>query len=156
MGSADYEGTLAALAGIALPDVGAWSIVDLVEPSGEIRRLAIVHPDPAMQRLARRLQDGWPPNKDDPMGTPVVMRTGKPQILTHVDDEMLIKVARSAETHQVRVLRSRYGYPSPPRRSRMPGGRCSCASEGITRDWAWAFMLAHRPLRPGRHGGDRV
>lgn len=97
MGSRDYEATLATLAGIALPDAGAWSIVDLLEPPGWIRRLAVVHADPAMQQLARRLQDGWPPDKKDPLGAPAVMSTRTPQIVAHVTDEMLVNVARNEE-----------------------------------------------------------
>jgi signal transduction histidine kinase len=95
--SLDYEATLRALAEIALPDVGAWSIVDLLEPSGEIRRLAIVHSDPRMERLARSLQDGWPPAKEDPLGVPVVVRTGEPQIIPEISDVMLVQVAKSEE-----------------------------------------------------------
>jgi signal transduction histidine kinase len=97
MRSLDYEATLGALAGIALPDVGAWSIVDLLEPSGEIRRLAIVHPDPAMERVARSLVDGWPPDRNDPLGVPVVVRTGRSQIVSEVPDEMLVRVAGNSE-----------------------------------------------------------
>jgi len=97
MRSLDYEATLGALAGIALPDIGAWSIVDLLEPSGEIRRLAIVHADPAMERIARSLKEGWPPDKDDPLGVPVVIRTGRSQIVSEVPDEMLVRVAGNEE-----------------------------------------------------------
>lgn len=75
MESLDYEVTVATVAGLALPDLGAWSIVDLVEPSGAMRRVAIVHSDPEMQRLARLLKDSWPPETEDPIGAPVVMRT---------------------------------------------------------------------------------
>lgn len=97
MESLDYEVTVATVAGLALPDLGAWSIVDLVEPSGAMRRVAIVHSDPEMQRLARLLKDSWPPETEDPIGAPVVMRTRKRQVVTDVDDEMLVGVARDDE-----------------------------------------------------------
>jgi signal transduction histidine kinase len=97
MSSPDHEATLEVLAGIALPDVDAWSIVDLVEPSGELRRLAILHPDPAMERLARSLRQGWPPARDDLLGVPAVVTTRKSQIVPEVTDEMLVRVARSDE-----------------------------------------------------------
>src|SRR5688572_26440876 len=57
MDSLDYDATLAAVARLALPDAGSWSIVDLCEPSGGMRRLPIVHPDIEMQKLTRRLVD---------------------------------------------------------------------------------------------------
>jgi hypothetical protein len=80
MGSLDYESTLATVAGLALPEFGAWSILDLIE-DGAIRRVAIVHPDPEMQILARKLQVQWPPETEDRLGAPVVLRTG----VSHID-----------------------------------------------------------------------
>jgi signal transduction histidine kinase len=104
MGSLDYESTLTTVAGLALPDLGGWSIVDVIDPPNVIRRLAVVHPDPEKQRLARLLKDGWPPEKEDPIGAPVVMRTGQPQVVPQVTDEMLVKFARSDEN--LAVLRA--------------------------------------------------
>jgi len=94
LGSLDYEATLATVAGLALPEVGAWSIVDLCQPSGEMRRLAVVHPDPDMRDLAEALQVGWPPQTGDPIGAPVALRTGSTQVVSQVSDEMLVQVAR--------------------------------------------------------------
>jgi two-component system, NarL family, sensor histidine kinase BarA len=59
--SLDYEHTLVTVAGMALPYLGSWCIVDVVEPDGSMRRLGIVHPDPLKQERARRLKEGWPP-----------------------------------------------------------------------------------------------
>lgn len=97
MDSLDYESTLARVAALALPEFGAWSIVDVCEPSGTFRRVAIVHPDPAMQKLARMLQHSWPPQTADPIGIPAVVRTGAPQVVSRVTDQMLIEVARDEE-----------------------------------------------------------
>lgn len=99
--SLDYETTLRTVAGLALPYLGAWSIVDVVE--GEIdgefqmRRLAVVHPDPKEQEIARRLEKSWPPEAEDPIGAPVVLRKHEPQVVSRVTDEMLQKAARSEE-----------------------------------------------------------
>ena len=99
--SLDYETTLSTVAELALPHLGAWCIVDIVEESGEIRRLAIVHPQPAKQELARELRDGWPPDRGDPLGVPVVARTRSSQIVTHVDDALLERVARSERNLEI-------------------------------------------------------
>src|SRR5688572_26065519 len=96
MGSLDYESTLATVAGLALPELGSWSILDLIE-SGSIRRVAIVHPDPEMQILARKLQRQWPPETEDPLGAPVVVRTAAPQVVSRVTDKLLMEVARDKE-----------------------------------------------------------
>ena len=45
--SLDRETTYATIAGLALPRQDSWCVVDIIEDSGSLRRLAIVHPDPA-------------------------------------------------------------------------------------------------------------
>jgi K+-sensing histidine kinase KdpD len=79
--SLDYETTLSTVAGMALPELGAWCIVDVVEPDGSMRRLSVVHPDPEKQALTSRLIQSWPPERDDPIGAPVVMRTRRSEVI---------------------------------------------------------------------------
>jgi signal transduction histidine kinase len=95
--SADYEQTLKTVAALALPLLGDWSIVDLAEPDGSMRRLAVVHPDPGKQALARRLEVDWPPERDDPLGVPVVVRTRAAQATGPVTDAFITRVARDPE-----------------------------------------------------------
>lgn len=97
LSSQDYESALAAVASLSLPGFGAWSIVDVIEHPDSMRRLAIIHPDPDKQELARALPSCWPPETEDPIGAPVVMRTRQHHVVEEVDDELLVKVARSAE-----------------------------------------------------------
>lgn len=78
--SLDYEATLVTVAGLALPHLGAWCIVDLLEPDGSIRRLAVIHPDPAKHAPARDLYLR-PPGPRDPVGAPRVMRMAEPEIV---------------------------------------------------------------------------
>ncbi|HVG43076.1 MAG TPA: ATP-binding protein [Longimicrobium sp.] len=102
--SLEYETTLANVAALALPGLGAWCIVDVVEEDGTMRRLAVVHPDPAMQGLARRLAAGWPPEVGDPLGVPLVARTRRAQVVEEVTDEMLVKAAHDEDN--LRTLRA--------------------------------------------------
>jgi signal transduction histidine kinase len=95
--SLDYETTLGTVAMLALPHLGAWCIVDVVEEDGDIRRVAIAHPDPEKQALARALRDGWPPSREDPLGVPAVARTRRPEVISRVDDALLERVARNPE-----------------------------------------------------------
>jgi signal transduction histidine kinase len=48
--------------------------VDIVEEGASIHRLGIYHPDPAKQKLARKLQKTWGPEPGDPFGAPAMMR----------------------------------------------------------------------------------
>jgi signal transduction histidine kinase len=93
--SLDYETTLGTVAMLALPHLGAWCIVDVVEEDGEIRRVTIAHPDEAKQALARQLRDGWPPSRTDPFGVPAVARTRRSEMISNVDAALLRRVARS-------------------------------------------------------------
>jgi signal transduction histidine kinase len=102
--SLDYEATLRTVAGLALPFLGSWCIVDLVEADGSMRRIAIVHPDPQMQELAAGLTKSWPPGRDDPLGAPQAVRTRQIEVIPFVDDEMLVSVARDQEN--LRTLRA--------------------------------------------------
>lgn len=103
-GSLDYETALAAVARLALPYLGSWCIVDLCDPDGSMRRLAVVHTDPEKQALARELESGWPPERDDPLGAPAVLRTGSTVVIPRVDDELLLRVAGTPDA--LRVLRA--------------------------------------------------
>jgi PAS domain S-box-containing protein len=92
--SLDVETTLAAVARLALPDLGSWCMVDLVE-GDHMRRLAIIHPDPHKQALAEQLLQGWPPLRDDPLGIPSAIRTRQTQVVFPVTDDMLVAAAHS-------------------------------------------------------------
>jgi signal transduction histidine kinase len=102
--SLDYEATLRTVAGLALPFLGSWCIVDLVEADGSMRRLAVVHPDPQKQELAAGLTKSWPPGRDDPLGAPQAVRTRQIEVIPFVDDEMLVSVARDQDN--LRTLRA--------------------------------------------------
>lgn len=102
--SLDYETTLLTVAGRALPFLGSWCIVDLVEPDGGMRRLGIVHPDPEKQGLVAGLKDSWPPAREDPLGVPLAVRSRRVEVIPHVPDEMLRTVARDPEN--LRILRA--------------------------------------------------
>lgn len=102
-GSEDYESALRSVARLSLPNFGAWSIVDVIERPDSMRRLAIIHPDPAKQELARALPSGWPPETEDPIGAPVAMRTRETYVIEEVTDEMLVEFARNEEN--LRALR---------------------------------------------------
>ncbi|HUQ46395.1 MAG TPA: GAF domain-containing sensor histidine kinase, partial [Gemmatimonadaceae bacterium] len=107
-GSLDYETTLTTVAGMSLPYLGAWCIVDVCTGAGcagdeGIRRLAVLHPDPAKQVLARALHERYPPHADDLLGAPRVIRTGRSEVVVEVSDAALSATARDAE--HLRLLR---------------------------------------------------
>jgi signal transduction histidine kinase len=101
-----YEDTLVTVAGLALPHLGSWCIVDVVEPDGSLRRLRIIHPDTELQVHADRLEASWPPERDDFLGVPRVTQTRRTEVISTVTDDMLAAVARDDENlRDLRALR---------------------------------------------------
>ncbi len=101
--SLDYETTLETVAGMSLPYLGAWCIVDVCTADDGIRRLAVLHPNPAKQAIARELHERYPPHADDMLGAPRAIRTGRPEVVLDVADAALEQSAHDAE--HLRLLR---------------------------------------------------
>ena len=95
--SLDYEATLTTVAGMSLPYLDAWCIVDVLGDGGEVRRVAVLHPDPAKQDAARRLHQQYPPRPGDMIGAPRVIRTGRPEMVFDVSDQALVAAAHDDE-----------------------------------------------------------
>ena len=101
--SLDKTSTLVALAKLALPTLGAWCIVDILDEGTSIRRLGIYHPDAEKQKLARELQATWLPEPDDPFGAPAMLRDSRRLSITEDIEAALVATAHSAEN--LRILR---------------------------------------------------
>ena len=101
--SLDYETTLVTVAGMSLPYLGAWCIVDVCTEGECLRRVAVLHPDPAKQSVARALHERYPPRADDLLGAPRVIRSGRPEVVVDVSDAALGGTAHDAE--HLRLLR---------------------------------------------------
>ena len=100
--SLDYETTVAAVARLAVPKFADWAGVDLLV-DGEIKQLAVAHVDPEKVAWARELNARYPGDPAAPTGAPAVIRTGQPQLISHVTDDML--VAGAVDDEHLRILR---------------------------------------------------
>jgi PAS domain S-box-containing protein len=87
--SLDYNRTLVRLAQLCVPRLADWCAVDMLGPNGEIQRLAVAHEDPAKVRWALELQERYPPDPDAPYGVSNVLRTGEPEFLPTIPQELL-------------------------------------------------------------------
>jgi signal transduction histidine kinase len=94
--SVDQSSTLIALTRLALPILGAWCIVDILE-EGNSQRLGIYHPDPAKQELARQLQANWGPEPGDPFGAPAMIRDPRPTLISEGIEATLTAASHSPE-----------------------------------------------------------
>ena len=103
--SVDQSSTLVALTKLALPTLGAWCIVDILEEGDAIRRLGIYHPDSEMQKLAQELEASWAPELDDPFGAPAMLRDTRTIVITNDIEATLAATAHSPENlHILRQL----------------------------------------------------
>lgn len=91
--SLDYKRTLADVARAAVPDFADWCTVDVLEPSGELRRLEIAHEDPRKITFVRELQERYPPDADTPSGPAHVVLTGRSELMTEIPADLLRSVA---------------------------------------------------------------
>jgi signal transduction histidine kinase len=94
--SLDQEGTREMVRRRTLPREGTWCIVDIIESTGSLHRLAVIHPDPSKQALASTLTDNWVPKPEDPIGAPIVAAAG-PTIITHDSGDALEAAAHGPE-----------------------------------------------------------
>ena len=92
--SLDYRETLRQVAELAAGDIADWCSVHVVEPDGTIVELAVAHNDPAKVTFARELQERYPPEANAGTGAPAVIRTGEPELVPEITEEMLKMVAR--------------------------------------------------------------
>jgi PAS domain S-box-containing protein len=95
--SLDYEETLDRVARLAVPELADWCAVHILDDDGSIRRLAVVHVDPAKASLALARPARYPLDPNAQHIVPQVIRTGRSEIYSEVPDELLDAAARDAE-----------------------------------------------------------
>jgi signal transduction histidine kinase len=105
--SLDFQSTLETAAGLALPHFGTWCMVDVVEPDGTIRRVAVIHPDATKQAVARDYYAAHPSRKDDPIGAPRVMRTLESEFVIVASVDTLEELADDQHRNLLRELGAR-------------------------------------------------
>jgi PAS domain S-box-containing protein len=87
--SLDYEVTLQHVAQLCVPRLADWCSVEIVEPDGTTRQLAVAHKDPAKVAWARDLNRRYPPNPRAVTGVPQVIRSGQSEFYPEIPEEML-------------------------------------------------------------------
>jgi PAS domain S-box-containing protein len=95
--SLDYEATLKKIAKWAVPTLADWCAIDILGDNGELRRLAVEHPDPAKLQLAHDLAERYPPDKEAPRGVFEVLRSGKTEFMSDIPDALLVHAAKDEE-----------------------------------------------------------
>jgi PAS domain S-box-containing protein len=94
--SVDYESTLDRVAHLALPLLGTYCVVDLIEGDGTPRQVAVAHADASQEPVLREIRVRYPFDPSLPYGVMNVLRTGEPEIRNDIDGEWMEQTARDA------------------------------------------------------------
>jgi PAS domain S-box-containing protein len=106
--SLDYESTLQRVASLAVPELADWCSVDLVEPGGGIRLIAVAHVDPGKVEWAQELRRRFPIDVNSETGVPNVIRGGRSELYPFVPMEQMEAAADGdpellAIVHELRI-----------------------------------------------------
>ncbi|HEV2846664.1 MAG TPA: PAS domain-containing protein, partial [Thermoanaerobaculia bacterium] len=99
--SLDFEEMLQRLAGLVIPELADYSIVDVFTEEGSIRRAAVAHRNAAGRAMMLELQR-HPPSLGAASGIGIVLRTGEPLLTPEVRERHLR--AASQDEEQLRLL----------------------------------------------------
>lgn len=96
--SLDYSMTLASLARLAVPRLGDWCGIDILEDDGTVTQMALAHEDPVLVETAQKLARRYPFDPHRQYGLAKVLRTGQSEFYPDVSEELLGTVVRDEET----------------------------------------------------------
>jgi serine phosphatase RsbU (regulator of sigma subunit) len=131
--SLDYERTLRAVAGIAVPEVADWCAVSVLE-GGVLQQVAAAHIDPEQRRLGDELNRRYPPDRSEETGTMRVARSGRTEFVPEITDEMLVAgIPDPEQLALVRKLDLRSLIIAPLRARTRTFGTITLANTGASR-----------------------
>ncbi|MGH3106161.1 MAG: PAS domain S-box protein [Rubrobacteraceae bacterium] len=148
--SLDYRETLSSMARLVVPTLADWCVVDVLDENGSLERLAVEHPDPGKVALVHKVQERYPPDPDGPSGVFQVLRSGEPEMMAEIPDELLEAAAVDAEHREILRELGLRSYMVVPlvARARTLGAISMIAAESGRRygqaDLALAQELARR------------
>ena len=78
----------------AVPQIADWCAVDVLDPAGRPRSVALAHVDPGRTAIVEELRERYPPEPDEPSGVPQVVRSGVSELHADIAPAMLAQTAR--------------------------------------------------------------
>ncbi|MEO7770945.1 MAG: ATP-binding protein [Gemmatimonadaceae bacterium] len=115
--SLDYEWNLAAVTRLLVPTLADYCSVDVLDEAGALHRVSTTHTDPQQEVLLRELWKKYPYRAEDP-GSPEVIRSGRPQLMPHLDRNEILRFARSSEHREMLTALAPSSYLCVPMSSR--------------------------------------
>ena len=95
--SLDSAATLRQVAELIVPGIADWCAIDLLDADGTLVSVAVAHRDPSRVALVGELRRRFPADPEAPIGAYAVARSGRPMLLTDIDDALVASTARDEE-----------------------------------------------------------
>jgi serine phosphatase RsbU (regulator of sigma subunit) len=95
--SLDYPAVFERLAGLVVEELADLCLIDVLDGSDNLQRVAAVHADPAKQPLADRLRVRYAPRVDGEHPVSRVIRSGVPELSREMPHDFLRTTTRDAE-----------------------------------------------------------
>jgi len=152
--SLNFAETLDRLARLAVSSLTDLCLIDIVEESGLVTRMAAVHADPAKQHLADQLKDRYAPDPAGPHPAVRVMETGEAMIAAEMPEDFLRATTRDEHHFRLVMELGFQSYMCVPLRARgrtigtitlvstRPERRYGPGDLALARDLAWRAALA--------------
>ena len=103
--SLEYHETLRTLAGMAVPELGDWCVIDVLEGDGRLVRVASAHADPEKEPLLEELVRRFPPDVGSALPGAAALRAGRPVFQARATPAWLREVAQGPDhLHLLRRL----------------------------------------------------
>jgi PAS domain S-box-containing protein len=147
--SIDHQETLKNIAELLVPELADWCVIDAIDDTGRIQRLALVHRDPAKAATAQRILDEFPPDRHEIGLARRVVESRQPEVIREITPEMQARL----ETLAVAPYLAELGYSSWMIVPLAIGDRCFGAISLVSasperhygdEDLALAMEVAHR------------
>lgn len=103
--TSDYRERLTQKAQLAVPSLADWCAIDILKPDGDLDRVVVVHRDPEQIKYVDTLSKKLPPRKDASSGVYRVIKTGKPEYIPILNEEMVSAVISSMPSDQQPIAR---------------------------------------------------
>jgi PAS domain S-box-containing protein len=93
----DEADSLQKLATLAVPQFADWCAIDMANPDGSLRRVAVAHADPNKVRLAHEVLQRWRTDPNEHYGAHAVIRSGASELVPELTDAKLKERVNDAE-----------------------------------------------------------
>lgn len=101
--SLDYGETLQHVARLAVPVLGDWCAVDVLDADGSLQRLGLAHVDPDKLAYGQQLHERYPPDLTADVGIGAILRGGPSELYSEIPPDLLEQEA--VDDEHLRIIR---------------------------------------------------